>query len=175
MNYLTGTMYREDGFTDCTICDGGIRVHFGEIDIGSETISGFQGYWLSNYQDIIIRRKGARVKVSGEEQYLSKRQEAYDKREAAWKEQLKGWLERQRAERVGRDAVAIRGTAPLQTGTGTHTWCLQWAHAPAQAGAGDAVGLFADGTSTARSRAGRPPRAAARCGATPTTGCCHSR
>jgi hypothetical protein len=50
-------------------------VHFSQLDIGAEHITGFSGYWLSNYQDIKIRRRGARAKVAGEEQYLSKRQE----------------------------------------------------------------------------------------------------
>jgi hypothetical protein len=40
--------------------------------------------------------------------------QAYDKRSEAWKEQLRAWMERERLKRIGRDAVAMRGTAPLQ-------------------------------------------------------------
>ena len=48
-----------------------------------------KGYWLSDYRDIVIRRSaGTRTPVAGEEQYLSKRQEAADKREAAWRERV---------------------------------------------------------------------------------------
>ena len=122
-----------------------MRVHFDALEIDSFHVSGVKGYWLSDYRDIVIRRRGPRTPVAGEEQFLSKRQEAADKREAAWREQYRAWTLRERLARRGRDAVAARGTAPLQAQSGVHTWRLRWHHAPARGGAADAVGLVAEG------------------------------
>ena len=85
-----------------------MRVHFDALEIDSFHVSGVKGYWLSDYRDIVIRRRGPRTPVAGEEQFLSKRQEAADKREAAWREQYRAWTLRERLARRGRDAVAAR-------------------------------------------------------------------
>ena len=58
-----------------------MRVHFDSLEIDSFHVNGVKGYWLSDYRDIVIRRRGPRTPVAGEEQFLSKRQEAADKRE----------------------------------------------------------------------------------------------
>ncbi|KAJ8602501.1 hypothetical protein CTAYLR_001253 [Chrysophaeum taylorii] len=145
--YLSGKLYREMSVTDDSEV-GGLHVYFSEedLDIDSYGISGLKGYMTSDYEDIRIRRRGPRVKVPGEEGFLSKRQEAIDRRNDEWKQQYYSYLARQREARRGRDAVAARGTAPLQRDSGTHRWSLRWGHAPGSRGAADGVGIIAEGS-----------------------------
>lgn len=125
---------------------GGLHVYFSEedVDIDSYCVSGFKGYMTSDYEDIRIRRRGPRVKVQGEESFLSKRQEAVDRRTEEWKQQYETYVAKQRESRRGRDAVAAKGTAPLQKDSGTHRWTVRWAHVPGSRGAADGVGIIAE-------------------------------
>lgn len=143
--FLSGKLYREMSVTDDSEV-GGLHIYFSEedIEIDSYCVSGFKGYMTSDYEDIRIRRRGPRVKVHGEESYLSKRQEAVDRRTEEWKQQYESYLARQRESRRGRDAVAARGTAPLQRDSGTHRWTVRWGHAPGSRGAADGVGIIAE-------------------------------
>ncbi|KAH8067982.1 hypothetical protein JL721_7202 [Aureococcus anophagefferens] len=104
------------------------------------------GYRTSDYEDIRLRRKGYRAMVLGEEAYLSKRQEAIDRRNAEWRDQYEAYSAKRREARRGRDAVAVRGTAPLQRDSGVHAWRLRWTHAPGAGGRGDGCGVVAEGS-----------------------------
>ena len=144
--FLSGKLYREQSVTDEG--DNGLHVYFSDddIDIDTYVVSGFKGYRTSDYEDIRLRRKGYRAMVLGEEAYLSKRQEAIDRRNAEWRDQYEAYSAKRREARRGRDAVAVRGTAPLQRDSGVHTWRLRWTHAPGAGGRGDGCGVVAEGS-----------------------------
>uniref|UniRef100_A0A6S8D826 ubiquitinyl hydrolase 1 n=1 Tax=Aureoumbra lagunensis TaxID=44058 RepID=A0A6S8D826_9STRA len=147
ISFLSGKLYREQSVTDESD-QGGLHIYFSsdDLEIESYIISGFKGYMTSDYEDIRIRRKGTRIKVPGEEPFVSKRQEAIDKRNEEWRSQYDAYLSKQREARRGRDCVAARGTAPLQKDSGTHRWTLEWRHIPGAQGTADGVGLIAEGS-----------------------------
>ena len=97
-----------------------------------------------NNESVKVRRKGARVKVPGEEKYVDKAQAARDRYQAQYKQTLKKRAAEAKAARQGRDVQGTRGTNSFVEETGVYKWTCKWRHEPSRAGAADAVGISAE-------------------------------
>lgn len=96
------------------------------------------------YSNLECRRKGARVKVRGDEKYIDKAQRARDRYEAEWKQTLQDRAEEAKAKLRGRDVQGTRGTHSFTEETGVYTWACKWRHEPVRGGSCDAVGICSE-------------------------------
>jgi thiol-disulfide isomerase/thioredoxin len=138
--YRAGLIFR-DGYANA----GEISIWPHNVEIGTYEVGGFYCNWNSTGDSAYVRRRGDRVQVPHEENYLSKEQKERDERSAEWRARLAAYKKKMREERYGNDIEAIKGSIGMLPNTGVHTWTMRWNHEPARRGVADGFGVCGDG------------------------------
>jgi thiol-disulfide isomerase/thioredoxin len=138
--YRAGLIFR-DGYANA----GEISIWPHNVEIGTYEVGGFYCNWNSTGDSAYVRRRGDRVQVPHEENYLSKEQKERDERSAEWRARLAAYKKKMREERYGSDIEAIKGSIGMLPNTGVHTWTMKWNHEPARRGVADGFGVCGDG------------------------------
>jgi thioredoxin len=115
-----------------------------KFQIVDDLVSGMTARKGNDYNMHFMRRKGARVKVQGDEKYADKAQQARDRYTFQYQQQQKQRAKEAKEAGRGRDIQGTRGTHSFMEETGVYKWTCKWRHEPSRSGTGDAVGLCSE-------------------------------
>lgn len=115
-----------------------------DIVISTYEVTGFYASWNDGTTSAYVRRRGDRLSVPNEENYLTKEQKERDERSQQWRDRYEAYKKKIREEKYGNDIEAIKGTIGMLPNTGVHKWTLKWNHEPARKGVSDGIGLCSD-------------------------------
>ena len=118
-----------------------------DVTISSYEVVGVQGE-SDEHGEISLRRRGQRVFVPDEDNYVTKEQQQRDQSIKEWNEKANMRIKKLKEEKIGKDIESIKGTISLLPNTGMHSWKLRWNHEPARGGHCDGFGVVSDACET---------------------------
>lgn len=122
----------------------GFMVQIGPIEITSYVVKGFHIFFLERGvtgRPVNLRRRGERVRVPGEEAFLTDEQRERDQADMEWQQQRQEKMKKLKEESYGHDNQAIRASCSVSRFGGAREWSVKWTHDPPRGGRGDGIGL----------------------------------